>query len=178
MSQETPSVMMPQSFELMKRKIFDLEERLATTRMKKGEFGKDGDPWDDPVLYELEREEKTLMRSISEARDALNGTEVMRTPEQTDSVSLGHKVKVKLPDDEYAPREGIFVTLVTQNDAILLADKYGFDRDENIVLSTATPLGGAILGARRGEAVKYEAGGETLRAKIVSIEVSPLFQES
>lgn len=178
MAQETPNVMMPQSFELMRRRISELEERLSTTRMKKGEFGKDGDPWDDPVLYELEREEKTLMRSISEAKDAFNGTEVMKTPEQTDFVTLGHKIKVKLPDDEYAPSEGISVTLVTQNDAVLLAEKYGFDRDVNIVVSTATPLGGAILGAKRGETVKYEAGGESLRAKVVSIEVSPLFQES
>ena len=178
MAQETPNVMMPQSFELMRRRISELEERLATTRMKKGEFGQDGDPWDDPVLYELEREEKTLMRSISEARDTFNGTEVMRTPEHTDFVVLGHKIKVKLPDDKYAPKEGIVVTLVTQNDAILLADKYGFDRDINIVVSTATALGGAILGAKQGETVKYEAGGESLKAQIVSIEVSPLFQEA
>ncbi len=46
------------------------------------------------------------------------------------------------------------------------------------VVSTATPLGGAVLGAKCGETVKYETGRESLRAKVVSIEVSPLFQES
>lgn len=60
----------------------------------------------------------------------------------------------------------------------MLQDKYGFDRDINIVVSTATALGGAILGATRGEIVKYEAGGKSLRAKIVSIEVCQLFQEA
>jgi len=44
-----------------------------------------------------------------------------------------------------------------------------------VSLSTATPLGGSILGVTRGKIVKYEAGGKSLRAKIVSIEVCPLF---
>ena len=102
----------------------------------------------------------------------------MKTHEYNDIGGIENKINVKLPDDEYAPGDGLSVTQVNKNDAVLLAEKYGFDRDVNIVVSTATPFGGAILGAKRGETVKYEADGGSLRAKVVSIEVSPLFQEA
>jgi transcription elongation GreA/GreB family factor len=94
------------------------------------------------------------------------------------SISVGHRIKVKLPDDEYAPKEGLFLTLVSSKDAKLLLGNHGFDGNKNIVLSVSTPLGEAILGATFGQIVQYDVGGKLLRAQIIDIEVSPLFSEA
>lgn len=172
------NLIMPQSFTLIKDKIATLEDKLAEIRLKKGEFGKDGDPWDDPVLYDIEREEKILMKSISDMKFSLNQSEAITIPNQISTITLGHRIRLKLLDDEYSPQEGLHITLVSEDDALVLSNRLGFDEEKNIIVSKSTPLGNSILGAKKGDTVRYNTGEEVMRAKIENIEISPLFLEA
>jgi len=130
----------------LRRQLDRLEQRLLTLRRQKGEVAEvGGDDWHDNAAFEhLEREERMLIRQITELRRRLDSTLVVTDRSETGEVGIGSTVRVRFDD-------GAIMTLTIGGDG-------EGDPGEGIVAYNS-PVGRALLGARRGERRPYQAGG-------------------
>lgn len=113
--------------------------------------------------YHAAREEQGQMEGrISQLEHILRTAEVGDAPANPDEVAVGTLVTIAYFGDE------------SNTDTFLLGSREMLGLDEDIdtqVFSPQSPLGGAILGANRGDEIAYQApNGRTIRVTIVSVE--------
>jgi transcription elongation GreA/GreB family factor len=143
---------------LINNKIEELEQKLKDLRLYKGEEAVHaGDSWhDNPTLYRVEAEERTMMVQISDLKDKLKRAVVIDTPHDTDQVSIGCKVEVKFSD-------GSIETYKVLSEAEA--------NPRTGIISYKSPLGATLLGKRVGEKVKYSVNSITEEVVIISISL-------
>ena len=109
--------------------------------------------------YHAAREEQGKLEGrIRQLEDTLQRAEVGETPEDDGTVSPGMKVTYKFVGDDDDDAETFLLG------AREMEDSAGGLR----VYSPQSPLGGAIIGAKKGDTVAYEApNGKTLEVTIV-----------
>ncbi|MGH9166331.1 MAG: GreA/GreB family elongation factor [Acidimicrobiia bacterium] len=123
-----------------------MEERLAEARTQ-GDIRESAD-------YEAAKEEQGLMEArIRHLRDLLQRAEVGR-PEDTGAVAVGSLVRVADPHGE----ETEYLVAPTENRVP------GYQ-----LASPEGPLGRALLGARPGDEVTYQAPGGTFTVRVTGV---------
>jgi transcription elongation factor GreA len=107
--------------------------------------------------YHYARQEQSLNEAkIKELESKLEGVEVVaKIKTSKDFVSIGSKVKFEnLTNDRI-----VEYTLVSEAEADIMQRK----------ISNETPLGEALMGAKVGEVLEYEAPAGTMKIKILEI---------
>ncbi|CAA9377273.1 MAG: Transcription elongation factor GreA [uncultured Propionibacteriaceae bacterium] len=114
--------------------------------------------------YHAAREEQGKQEArIRQLADMLRRAQVGQAPENADEVAPGTKVTIAFDGDE------------SDTDTFLLGSRelLGLDEavDETNVYSPQSPLGAAILGKRKGDAVSYQApNGKPINVTVVKVE--------
>lgn len=149
-------LMTEEGYELLKKKIEDLEEQLKNLRLYKGEEAVHaGDSWhDNPTLYRVEAEERSLMLQIAELKGKLAHAEIISVVKNPDIVSLGCKVDIKFAD-------GYVETYQILSEAE--------SNPSQGKISYKSPLGAALMGKKVGDIVSYIVGNNTESVEIITI---------
>jgi transcription elongation factor GreA len=114
--------------------------------------------------YHAAREEQGKQEArIRQLADMLRRAQVGQAPANADEVAPGTKVTIAFDGDE------------SDTDTFLLGSRelLGLDEavDETNVYSPQSPLGAAILGKRKGDAVSYQApNGKPINVTVVKVE--------
>ncbi len=108
--------------------------------------------------YDAAKNEQALMEArIRQLQRMLRDPEIVDAPADADAVEPGMVVAV-LPLDDEEPQE----------ERYLLAES-SEERVSGVrTVTTSSPLGRALLGARAGQEVRYEAPGGSFRYRVVS----------
>jgi transcription elongation factor GreA len=134
----------------------DISGKIAAAR-EEGDLRENGG-------YHAAREEQGKQEArIRQLADMLRRAQVGEAPTDVDEVAPGTQVTVAFDGDE------------SDTDTFLLGSRelLGLDDavDETNVYSPQSPLGAAILGKRKGDAVSYEApNGRPINVTIVAVE--------
>lgn len=136
--------------DLTTRGRIDIARKIETAR-ELGDLSENGD-------YHAAKEEQGKMEGrIMHLEGTLEDCIIVETPAATDTVNMGNVVEIRYEGD-------------TATEKYLIGSIE--ERREGVtVMSSGSPLGGALLGAKVGESVSYEAPGGMLAVEIVSIEV-------
>ena len=110
--------------------------------------------------YDAAKNEQGLMEArIRRLEHMLRDPEIVETPAASDSVAAGMLVTVR-PLDEDDPDDEVY----------LLADS-AEERAEGVrTITTTSPLGSALVGAREDDEISYAAPGGSFRYRVVSFE--------
>jgi len=145
-------------FEKLMENQKELERKLRELLSKKQDTAEQcGDLWhDNPTLYHLESEERTLRLRIKEISDKISSVMVIEEGKSGSENIVGVGSRVELEMESGRIKE------------ITILDPELSDPDGGII-SYMSPLGQAILGARVGDVVTYSVGQKKLQAKVLSI---------
>ena len=110
--------------------------------------------------YDAAKDEQGLMEArIRKLEAMLRDPEIVEAPKSSDTVIAGMAVTL-LPLDDDDPDEETY----------LLADS-GEERAKGMrTITTTSPLGSALVGAREGDEVSYDAPGGSFRYRIVGFK--------
>ena len=107
--------------------------------------------------YDAAKNEQALMESrIRNLERMLRDPEIIEAPVDADAVGPGMLVTVR-PLDEDEP----------EDETYLLADSAEERARGARTITTTSPLGSALVGARKGDEVAYDAPGGTFRYQVV-----------
>jgi len=150
LSQEAHDRLQAELEDLTTRGRIDIARKIETAR-ELGDLSENGD-------YHAAKEEQGKMEGrIMHLEGTLEDCIIVETPAATDTVNMGNVVEIRYEGD-------------TATEKYLIGSIE--ERREGVtVMSSGSPLGGALLGAKIGESVSYEAPGGMLAVEIVSIEV-------
>jgi len=116
-----------------------------------GDLSENGD-------YHAAKEEQGKMEGrIMHLEGTLEDCIIVESAPATDTVSMGNVVEIRYEGDDDTER--------------YLVGSIEERREGVTIMSSESPLGGALLGAKVGQTVSYEAPGGSLAVEIVSIEV-------
>lgn len=110
--------------------------------------------------YDATKNEQALMESrIRNLERMLRDPEIVETPPESEVVAAGMLVTLRpLDDDE------------PEDEAYLLAESAEERASGVRTITTTSPLGSAVLGARLDDEVTYEAPGGAFRYRVVGLE--------
>ena len=110
--------------------------------------------------YDATKNEQALMESrIRNLERMLRDPEIVETPPESEVVAAGMLVTLRpLDDDE------------PEDEAYLLAESAEERAPGVRTITTTSPLGSAVLGARLDDEVTYEAPGGAFRYRVVGLE--------
>jgi transcription elongation factor GreA len=115
-----------------------------------GDLSENGD-------YHAAKDEQGKMEArIRQITAVLEDARVVERPQGADTVTVGTVVSIRFPGDEEVER--------------YLVGSIEERHDDYEVLSPASPMGQALMGASPGEIRSYEVNGRTLEVEIVAIE--------
>jgi len=110
--------------------------------------------------YDAAKNEQALMESrIRNLERMLRDPEIIEAPVDADAVGPGMLVTVR-PLDEDEP----------EDETYLLADSAEERARGARTITTTSPLGSALVGARKGDEVAYDAPGGTFRYQVVEFQ--------
>lgn len=136
--------------DLTTRGRIDIARKIETAR-ELGDLSENGD-------YHAAKEEQGKMEGrIMHLESMLEDAIIVEAAAATDEVSTGNVVEIRYDGD-------------TETEKYLIGS-IEERRPGVTVMSPGSPLGGALLGAKVGQTVSYEAPGGALSVEIVSIEV-------
>lgn len=137
--------------------IADLQERLRKVRADKAEaVSETANAWHDNASYEIaQTEEHLLLQRIADLEGLLKRSTLV-DPELAsgDQVRLGSRVEIAFDEDDT-----MIVTIRGVGETNLNAG----------IISSSSPLGSAILGAREGDERRFSPGGKATDERPVKI---------
>ena len=150
LSQEAHDRLQAEVEDLTTRGRIDIARKIETAR-ELGDLSENGD-------YHAAKEEQGKMEGrIMHLEGTLEDCIIVEVPAATDQVAMGNVVIIRYEGD--SETEKYLVGSIEER------------REGVTVMSSASPLGGALLGAKVGQTVDYEAPGGMLAVEIVAIEV-------
>ncbi len=136
--------------DLTTRGRIDIARKIETAR-ELGDLSENGD-------YHAAKEEQGKMEGrIMHLEGTLEDCIIVKVATATDQVAMGNVVVIRYEGD--TDTEKYLVGSIEER------------REGVTIMSSASPLGAALLGAKVGETVSYEAPGGMLAVDIVAIEV-------
>ncbi len=135
--------------DLTTRGRIDIARKIETAR-ELGDLSENGD-------YHAAKEEQGKMEGrIMHLESTLEDVEVSDSAAATDVVSQGNVVTIRYEGE--TDTEKYLVGSIEER------------REGIIVMSPGSPLGAALVGAKEGDTVSYEAPGGSLSVEIIAIE--------
>ncbi|NNE96397.1 MAG: transcription elongation factor GreA [Acidimicrobiales bacterium] len=136
--------------DLTNRGRIEIAQKIETAR-ELGDLSENGD-------YHAAKEEQGKMEGrIAQLSVMLENAEIVEVDANSQEVQAGCVVGIKYEGDEHV--ESYLIGSIEEK------------RDGVDVMSPGSPIGQALLGAKVGDTVGYEAPGGTLRVEVVSIDV-------
>jgi hypothetical protein len=148
--------MLPKTAELLKEDIAVRRKELDNVSQQGNEIWSGGDQWHSTTFKNQQQRQEVTMLFLQLATRKEGKTEVLQKPSQTETVEIGHMIKVKLPDDQDIIEAGVehsLIHLLSEDDAHYLGPL--FDGLREMVAADISPLGKALTGLRRGMTAKY-----------------------
>ena len=161
-----------QGYEDYLKAIAEKEKQLADLRMYKGTDAIfQGDNWhDNPILYQAELQERSLMREIAEMKHKLqNNVEIVENLGDEEIIDIGDIVKIDMIFSEDDREEEIFKLVATTPNL-----KFGAELQE---VSINSPIGNAMYCKKVGEIATYKVQDRTFTLQIKEKVVLGLEQE-
>ena len=134
--------------DLTTRGRIDIARKIETAR-ELGDLSENGD-------YHAAKEEQGKMEGRIMHLEATLEDAIIVAAEVSDEVQMGNVVTIRYEGDD--DTEQYLIGSIEER------------REGITVMSPGSPLGGALLGAKIGESVSYEAPGGSLSVEIVKIE--------
>lgn len=159
-----------QGYEDYLKVIAEKEKELADLRMYKGTDAIfQGDNWhDNPILYQAELKERTLMVEISEMKQKLQNVEIVENLGDESLIDIGDIVRVDIIFAEDDREEEIFK---------LIATTPSIDAEIEEV-SINSPIGAAVYHKKVGDFATYNVRDNTFKIEILEKKILGLEQES
>lgn len=149
LSQETYDRLKNEYEDLTTRGRIEIAQKIESAR-ELGDLSENGD-------YQAAKEEQGKMEGrISFLSATLENAEIVEAPD-TDKVSAGCVVTIQYEGKD--DQEKYLLGSIEEQ------------RDNLAVMSPGSPLGRALLGAKKGESVTFESPSGPLKVKVVDIEV-------
>jgi transcription elongation GreA/GreB family factor len=169
--------LIPAARRAYEKQLAELERQLDEKRLQFGSAvgTTDGDTYHDETAALLEREKLELESRVYRIRHLLNNSETLERPSQDEQVSPGHTVNTRLSEGKPPLVTDADVTILPPENTGALIDH--FDGETNLLASTLSALGSALLGKRKGDLVDYQTPSSTNSAKVKDIKPSNLFEE-
>jgi transcription elongation factor GreA len=143
--------------EIAKNKLKELEKERDFVLSQKGEAAQTGgNEWHDNAAFEeLIRKEQMLLARIDELKNVINTAEIAEKKIGGKNVGIGSVVTVKFENGREAEYKivGLFESDLSQNH-----------------ISYETPLGSALMGAKRGDKREFFAGGEKKVVEVLDVK--------
>lgn len=137
--------------------------------------GDSGDGFQDSFLLETQMNVQRMDYELREITALLEEADITEMPQQTNSISLGHKVVLTLtyPSGE---SEALIVILTTSPELPLVEEHL---QNGELPVSPQSALGKAIFGKTAGSKFSYEIESGTVQGELLKIEVwQPAFLEA
>ena len=151
------------SKEGLERLRAELEEMVTVRRVEVAQRIHDAKEHGDlteNAEYEAAKNEQALMESrIRNLERMLRDPEIVEAPPESEVVAAGMLVTLRPLDDDDP-----------EDEAYLLAESAEERASGVRTITTTSPLGSAVLGARLDDEVTYEAPGGAFRYRVVSFE--------
>lgn len=165
----------PLGYTLLQRKKEQLEKVILTTQETLADMaqGDSGDGFQDSFLLETQMNIQRMDYELQEIKGLLGEAAITVEPQQTDVISLGHRVVLTLiyPSGE---REALIVVL-TASPELSLVEEHLLNGE--LPISPNSALGRAVYGGTLGSSFSYEIEGGTVHGQILKIEVwQPAFE--
>lgn len=150
LSQQAHDRLQAELEDLTTRGRIDIARKIETAR-ELGDLSENGD-------YHAAKEEQGKMEGrVMHLEGTLEDCIIVEAATATDTVAMGNIVEIRYDGDTETER--------------YLVGSIEERREGVIVMSSSSPLGAALLGAKIGQGVSYQAPGGTLAVEIVAIEV-------
>ncbi len=143
------------------KKLKELIDKLETTKKNRSYYMSEvsrlaemGD-FSENVEYQLAKGElRRINNKITILEHRINNAEIISPESNTDKISIGHKVKVKLSDDT----EKYFTILGSSE-----------SRPSEGVISYTSPIGSALLGKCVGDEIEVPLPKSTIKMTVLKI---------
>lgn len=148
-------LMLPGTKKLLEEDIKKRRDELIDISKQGAELW-EGDQWHSSAYRDQQVRKEFAIRFLQLIDQKGGRIEVLSKPTQNDHVEIGHMVKVKLLDDIDIVEAKIpfsRIHVLTKEDAQYLGSK--FDNMSEMIVSSESPLGGALIGLRRGDSATY-----------------------
>jgi len=151
-------ILTKKGYKKLQEEIKRTEEELKKVLFAKGEAAEvGGNVWHDNFSFEqLVREEYVLSKKIQELKQKLSNAEIVKMSDLKDTgvARLGSKIIVEYEDGKQKE--------------FIISDPEITDPSKGII-SYQSPIGKALFGAKKGDEIKYIAGGKVFKIKIIKV---------
>lgn len=134
--------------EKLEQDIISLKVELERTYSERNKAAAEGDLKENSAYIFMGERAQVLHSQIEQAEVDLKGCIIQSTPTQTDFIAFGHEISLRFEND----KRDMTITLVGKNDARL----------KSSWISLESPLGIALLGKRKLEAVSVNGQSVTI----------------
>ncbi|MCU0640620.1 MAG: transcription elongation factor GreA [Candidatus Margulisbacteria bacterium] len=147
----------PDNYEKMKEKLAALKGRRAKISKTIGEARDEGDLKENAGYHAAKEEQGLNEARIRDLEAKIESVTVVAAKDmpKSDAVTLGSTVRIKALDTGKV----VEYKIVPEIEADVLEDK----------ISTDSPLGGALFGARIGETIEFEAPRGLVKYQVLEI---------
>lgn len=176
----------PATKKILQKVYRERTQKVIEEGIQKGALMQDQDGWHSEAGQRMEEQALMSSKMAVDTAEKLHSSEEMSGPEQNEVVEMGHRVRTNFLDDEeiidYALKHSIPpAELVTSVHLLSTIDKQyltkildGINNITEMVVSDKSPVGKALLKAKRNDIVVY---GRNMRIKVLNgpdaIEPSP-----
>ena len=155
--------------EIAQKKLKGLENELNFVLSQKGEASEvGGNTYHDNAAFEtLVRKEQMILSDIKNLRDIINTAEIIEEKLGNKKIGIGSIVLVKSENGqeaEYKHRSRSSSSLEYKIVGLMESDP-----SKNRI-SYETPLGSALMGAKKGEKKEFSAGGKKKIVEILEVK--------
>jgi transcription elongation GreA/GreB family factor len=133
----------------------------AATEAFQGKGMGDGDQFHSTAGRSGELQAHLLKQRAGYVDELLRASMVIDVPDQTDTISLGHKVLVEFDDDPDVIVE-VHILGKADQEYFTPAGWKEIDMRTRMIVSTQSSVGKALLGAKRGSLVKFNGDGAVM----------------
>ena len=149
----------------MAQEMIEIINEEANFRKREGTAGdKGGDAYHDELFLISERKFYELKEEARRLRLLVEGKEELSAPKSNEEIQVGHRVKFYWIEDNTS--ELVVAHLVPEPDNLILGKKTSIgetgekiiselEKNKEITLSVASPVGRALVGKRKGEKIPY-----------------------
>ncbi len=142
--------------EKARENLLELERKFKEVLSQKGEAAETGgNVWhDNPAFENLIEQERMISAKIDELKEIIRNAQIIEENINKETVSIGSSVILFFEDGRKLEYK--------------ITDSIQSNPDKNLI-SYNSPLGSAILGAKRGESREFIAGNKKKKIKILEI---------
>jgi transcription elongation factor GreA len=147
----------PNGLKIAQNKLKELKKELDFVLSQKGEAAETGgNEWHDNAAFEeLVRKEQMLYVRMSEFGDIISGAEIIEEKQGGKKIAIGSVVAVKFENGREVEYK--------------IVGMFESDPSKNHI-SYETPLGSALMGAKKGQKKEFLAGGEQRVVEVLEVK--------